>query len=115
MRRRAQLALQQLQRHFFGIAARRVLGIPIDLAIMLSSARCRVHHIGRGFGVGRPRRRTDTRIAAHPPVHPERVLERIAMTSALRCSDNRLASGADPWPRTNVLPSTARARSPRPA
>ena len=34
------------------------------------------------------------------------------MTSALRCSHNRLASGADSWLSTKVLPSTARTVAP---
>ena len=34
------------------------------------------------------------------------------MTSALRCSDNRLAKGADSWVSTKVLPSTARTVAP---
>ena len=34
------------------------------------------------------------------------------MTSALRCSHNRLASGADSWLRISVLSSTARTIAP---
>ncbi|MCV7069552.1 hypothetical protein H7H73_02550, partial [Mycobacterium rufum] len=34
------------------------------------------------------------------------------ITSALRCSVSRLASGADSWLRTSVLPSTARTIAP---
>jgi hypothetical protein len=34
------------------------------------------------------------------------------MTSALRCSDNRLASGADSWARISVPSSTTRTIAP---
>ena len=34
------------------------------------------------------------------------------MTSALRCSESRRASGADSWLSTSVLPSTVRTVAP---